>query len=190
MLRIVRPVLLSGLLLLLFGIGFPAVVWAVAQLLPGGRAAGSPVSVHGRVVGFRYIGQRFRRPGYFHGRPSAVGYNAAGTGASNLSATSPALLAAVRAHLDTLLRQNPGLRPADVPAELLTASGSGLDPDLSPQAALVQVPRVARARRLPPSQVEALVRRQTTGPWLGFMGPAHVNVLTLNIALDSLAARP
>jgi K+-transporting ATPase ATPase C chain len=189
MLRIVRPLLLSGLLLLLFGVLFPGLVWALAQLVPG-RAAGSPVVAQGRVVGFRYIGQQFRQPGYFHGRPSVVGYNAASTGASNLSASSPALLAAARAHLDTFLLENPDVRPAQVPIELLTASGSGLDPDLSPAAALVQVPRVASARRLPPAQVAALVQRQTTGPWLGFMGPAHVNVLALNVVLDSLTGRP
>jgi len=186
--QFLRLVRLSGLLLLLFGGAFPGLIWAVAQLMPA-RAAGSPLTVGGRVVGFRYIGQKFSQARYFQGRPSAVDYNAAATGASNLSATSPVLLAQVKARLDTFLLQNPGVRAADVPIELLTASGSGLDPDLSPQGALVQVARVAQARRIPVAQLQDLVRQQTTGPWLGFVGPTHVNVLALNLALDQLAAR-
>ena len=180
--------MLSGLLLLLFGFAFPGLVWALAQLTPA-RAAGSPVLAGGRVVGFRYIGQQFRQARYFQGRPSAVDYNAAATGASNTSPTNPAFRAVVRARLDTFLIQNPGVSSAQVPAELVTASGSGLDPDLSPQGALVQVARVARARGLAPARLTELVRTQTTGPWLGFVGPAHVNVLQLNLALDQLAAR-
>ena len=180
-----RSVLLSGLLLLLFGFAFPGLIWALAQLTPE-RAAGSPMRAGGRVVGFRYIGQKFTQARYFQGRPSAVDYNAAATGASNASPTNPAFLATVQARLDTFLLQNPGVTKAQVPAELVTASGSGLDPDLSPQGALVQVARVAQARRLPPARVAALVQQHTDGPWLGFMGPAHVNVLVLNLALDQL----
>ncbi len=180
-----RPVLLSGLLLLLFGFAFPGLIWALAQLTPE-RAAGSPVVANGRGVGFRYIGQKFARARYFQGRPSAVDYSAAATGASNLSPTNPVFLAQAKARLDTFLRQNPGVARTQVPAELVTASGSGLDPDLSPAGALVQVARVASARRLAPARVQALVQAQTEGPWLGFVGPAHVNVLQLNLALDQL----
>ncbi len=178
-----RALRLSGLLLLGFGFGFPGLLWGVGQLLPQ-RAAGSPVVVGGRTVGFERIGQQFRQARYFQGRPSAVGYNAAASGASNAAPANPDYLRTVRARLDTFLLRNPTVARREVPVELVTASASGLDPDLSPAAAYVQVARVARARRLPPAQVRALVARQVQGPWLGFMGPAHVNVLRLNLALD------
>lgn len=178
-----RSVLLSGLLLLTFGFVFPGLLWAVGRLVPG-RAAGSPVTMNGQVVGFERIGQKFTQVRYFQGRPSAVDYNAASTGASNLGPSNPALHAAIRARLDTLLLLNPGLRREQVPTELLTASASGLDPDLSPAGAYAQVARVAAARRLPPAQVRAVVDAAIEQPWLGFMGPAHVNVLRLNLAMD------
>ncbi|GAB3635065.1 K(+)-transporting ATPase subunit C [Hymenobacter arcticus] len=178
-----RPIILSGLLLLIFGFAFPGLLWAVGKLLPE-RAAGSPVVVNGRTVGFARIGQQFTQARYFQGRPSAVGYNAAATGASNLGPANPDFLAAVRARLDTFLLKNPTVTRQQVPVELVTASASGLDPDLSPEAAYVQVARVAQARRLPAAQVRALVAAQVQGPWLGFMGPARVSVLRLNLALD------
>lgn len=181
-----RPILVSGLLLLVFGFGFPGLLWGVAQLLPQ-RAAGSPVVAGGRVVGFERIGQQFTQARYFWGRPSAVGYNAAATGASNAGPNNADFHAAVRARLDTFLLKNPGITKAQVPVELVTASASGIDPDLSPAGAYVQVARVARARRLPAAQVQQLVAQYTEQPWLGFMGPAHVSVLRLNLALDALS---
>ena len=180
-----RPIIVSGLLLLVFGFGFPGLLWGVAQLLPQ-RAAGSPVVAGGRVVGFKRIGQKFTQARYFWGRPSAVDYNAAATGASNAGLNNNDFHATVRARLDTFLLKNPGVAKAQVPVELVTASASGIDPDLSPAAAYVQVARVARARHLPAAQVQQLVAQHTEQPWLGFMGPAHVSVLHLNLALDAL----
>ncbi|HEX8428167.1 MAG TPA: potassium-transporting ATPase subunit KdpC [Hymenobacter sp.] len=183
--NILRPVLLSGLLLLAFGFAFPGLVWAVGLLVPE-RAAGSAVVVAGKTVGFEQIGQKFMQARYFHGRPSAVDYNGAATGASNTGPTNPALQAAVQARLDTFLLQNPIIRKEQVPAELVTASASGLDPDLSPIGAAVQAARVAQARQLNPARVRALIAQHTELPWLGFMGPARVNVLRLNLALDQI----
>ena len=181
-----RPIIVSALLLLAFGFGFPGLLWGVAQLLPQ-RAAGSPVVAGGRVVGFERIGQKFTQARYFWGRPSAVDYNAAATGASNAGPNTPVFLATVRTRLDTFLLKNPGVAKGQVPVELVTASASGIDPDLSPAAAYVQVARVARARHLPAERVRQLVAQHTQQPWLGFIGPAHVSVLHLNLALDKLS---
>ena len=161
---------------------YPALVWAAAQLAPG-RGEGVQLSRNGRVVGFANVGQKFSKPEYFNGRPSAVDYHADASSGSNKGPSNPEYLAVVKARLDTFLLQNPGVKAADVPAELITASGSGLDPHLSPQGALVPVARVARARRLAPARVHALLTSQTeTNP----IGPDRVNVLRLNLALDSL----
>ena len=162
---------------------YPAIVWAVAQVAPG-RGEGVQLSQKGRVVGFANVGQKFSRPDYFNTRPSAVNYNAQGSGGSNKGPSNPEYLATVKVRLDTLLLLNPGLTAAQVPAELITASGSGLDPHLSPQGALVQVARVAKARGLTPARLTELVRSTTTG---GVLAPQTVNVLQLNLALDALA---
>lgn len=164
---------------------YPALVWAVAQLAPG-QGAGVTVSRHGRVVGFANVGQKFDRPEYFNSRPSAADYHADASSGSNKGPSNPEYLAMVKTRLDTFLLKNPGVQAADVPAELLTASGSGLDPHLSSQGALVQVARVARARRLSPVQVRDLIPRYTTAV---LFGPDVVNVLQLNLALDELAGR-
>ena len=162
---------------------YPALVWAAAQLAPG-RGEGVQLSRNGRVVGFVNVGQKFSKPEYFNGRPSAVDYHADASSGSNKGPSNPEYLAVVKARLDTFLLQNPGVQTADVPTELITASGSGLDPHLSPQGALVQVARVARARQLDTARVQALVQQQIeTNP----VGPDRVNVLRLNLALDALA---
>jgi len=171
-------------LILLCCVLYPALVWAVAQAAPG-KGEGEQISRNGRVVGFANVGQKFDRPEYFNGRPSAAAYHADASSGSNKGPTNPEYLAVVKARLDTFLLQNPGVKAADVPAELITASGSGLDPHLSPAGALVQVPRVARARKLDAARVQALVEQQIeTNP----VGPDRVNVLKLNLALDALAA--
>jgi len=162
---------------------YPALVWAVAQLAPG-RGEGVQIAKNGRVVGFANVGQKFDKPEYFNSRPSAADYHADASAGSNKGPSNPEYLAAVKARLDTFLIKNPGVRAADVPAELITASGSGLDPHLSPAGALVQVARVARARRLDAARVAALVREHIEP---GTLGPDHVNVLRLNLALDALA---
>ena len=162
---------------------YPALVWATAQLAPG-HGEGVQVHHNGRLVGFANVGQRFDRPEYFSSRPSAASYHADGSSGSNKGPSNPDYLKEVQARLDTFLVKNPGVPRAEVPAELLTASGSGLDPDLSVQGALVQVPRVAQARGLAPAKVQALVTQYMQ---LGTLGPDHVNVLKLNLALDDLA---
>ncbi|AWM33645.1 potassium-transporting ATPase subunit KdpC [Hymenobacter nivis] len=173
----------TALMLVLCCVLYPAIVWAVAQLAPG-RGEGVQISRNGRVVGFANVGQKFDKPEYFNSRPSTVDYHADGSGASNKGPSNPEYLAQVKARLDTFLVRNPGVKAADVPAELLTASGSGLDPHLSPQGALVQVARVAAARRLAPARVQALVQQHVEP---GLLGPDKVNVLELNLALDALA---
>ena len=170
-------------LLVLCCVLYPALVWAVAQAAPG-QGEGVQISRNGRVVGFANVGQKFDKPEYFNGRPSAADYHADGSSGSNKGPSNPDYLAVVKARLDTFLLQNPGVQAADVPAELLTASGSGLDPHLSPQGALVQVARVASVRKLDAARVRALVQAQMEP---GTLGPDHVNVLKLNLALDALA---
>ena len=173
---------LTLVLLVLCAVVYPLLIWGAAQLAPG-QGRGVSLSQNGRVVGYANVGQKFDRPEYFNGRPSAVDYNAAGSAGSNKGPSNPEYLAVVQRRLDTLLRQNPGLTKAQVPAELITASGSGLDPHLSPAGAAVQVARVARARHLDPTRVQTLVQTNTEA---GFMAPARINVLRLNLALDAL----
>ena len=164
---------------------YPALVWAVAQAAPG-KGEGVQISRDGRVVGFANVGQKFDKPEYFNSRPSAADYHADASSGSNKGPSNPEYLAVVKARLDTFLLQNPSVKAADVPAELITASGSGLDPHLSPQGALVQVARVAAARKLDEARVRNLVQEQTE---TGLLGPDHVNVLKLNLALDALATK-
>jgi K+-transporting ATPase ATPase C chain len=161
---------------------YPALIWAGAQLTPN-QGRGVTLRQNGRVVGYANVGQKFDRPEYFHGRPSAVDYNAAGSAGSNKGPTNPEYLALVQQRLDTLLLQNPGATKSHVPAELITASGSGLDPHLSPQAASIQVTRIANARHLDAATLQGLVAQHTEN---GLLGPDRVNVLRLNLALDAL----
>jgi K+-transporting ATPase ATPase C chain len=172
-------------LLVLCCVVYPAIVWTAAKLAPG-HGEGVQITRNGRLVGFANVGQKFTQARYFNSRPSAVDYKADGSAGSNKGPSNPDYLKDVKARLDTFLVHNPGVRAADVPAELLTASGSGLDPDLSPAAALVQVPRVAQARHLAPAKVQALVAQHTQA---GTLGPDRVNVLQLNLALDELAGK-
>ena len=174
----------------LVGLAYPLLMFGVGQAAFRGPADGSLVwGADGRVVGSRLIGQSFDAPGYFWGRPSAAGdgYDAGASGASNLGPTSARLADTVRRRVDALLAADPGRTVADIPAELVTASGSGLDPDISPAAAEFQVPRVAAARRHDPARVQALVRRHARGRDLGFLGEPRVNVLQLNLALDTVS---
>jgi potassium-transporting ATPase KdpC subunit len=175
----------------LVGLAYPLLMFGIGQVAFGGAADGSLVRHDGRVVGSRLIGQSFDAPGYFWGRPSAAGdgYDAGASGASNLGPTSRKLADTVTERVDALLEAHPGATAADIPAELVTASGSGLDPDISPAAAEFQVERVAAARRLDPERVRELVREHTAGRELGFLGEPRVNVLQLNLALDTLSGR-
>ena len=172
-------------LLILLSVVYPLVVAGIAKLAPGG-GNGLTVSVNGKVVGYANIGQNFTQDRYFNARPSAVAYNAAGSGGSNKGPSNPDYLKDIQARIDTFQVHNPGVPKAAIPTELVTASGSGLDPDLSPTAAKIQLMRIAKVRNLPVERLNRLVDEQTEGPLLGLFGPSKVNVLKLNIALDAL----
>ena len=168
------------------GVVYPVVVTAIAQLVFPYQANGSLIVKDGKVVGSTLIGQSFDDPRYFWGRPSATspfGYNAASSSGSNLSPTNPALVKSVQERVDALRAADPDNKTA-VPVDLVTASGSGLDPHISPAAARYQVGRVARARKLDPTAVRQLVESHTEGRQWGFLGEPRVNVLALNLALD------
>jgi potassium-transporting ATPase KdpC subunit len=172
---------------LLLGVAYPLLVTGIGQLAFSSRANGSLVSVDGSVVGSELIGQSFVSAGYFHGRPSPSDYNAMASGASNLGPTNAAFLLEVRTRVDRLLHENDLALGTLVPADLVLASASGLDPDISLEGALLQVRRVAAARGLDVAAVRALVQQMTRGPFLGAFGESRVNVLRLNLALDELS---
>jgi K+-transporting ATPase ATPase C chain len=172
-------------MLLIVAVIYPLVVAGIAKLAPG-EGKGETVTANGKVVGYKLIGQKFTQDRYFNSRPSAVDYNAAGSAGSNKGPSNPDYLKTVQARIDTFLVHNPTVNKADIPAELVTASGSGLDPDLSPAGANVQVARVAKVRGIPAERLTQLVNEHTEGPLLGIFGPAKVNVLALNIALDQV----
>jgi K+-transporting ATPase ATPase C chain len=163
---------------------YPALIWALAQLAPN-NGKGEVVLANGQTY-YSNIGQTFTEDRYFNSRPSAVDYNAAGSGASNKGASNEEYLQTVQARVDTFLVHNPGIDKKDIPVEMVTASGSGLDPNISPKAALVQVKRIASVRKLSQETIEQLMAKNTGGPLLGLFGPEKVNVLKLNIALDNL----
>ena len=189
---VLRPALvLFGVLSLVCGLLYPLAVTGVAQSAFSHQANGSLITQGGKVVGSELIGQSFTTPGYFWGRPSTTGpmpYNAAASGGSNSGPTNPALTDAVKARIETLRAADPG-NTSPVPADLVTASASGLDPHISPAAASYQAARVAGARGLPVGQMQTLVQEHTEGAWLGFLGEPRVNVLALNLALDSLSKK-
>lgn len=196
MLKEIRPaILILVALTLITGLAYPLAMTAIAGVLFPKQAQGSLIEKDGKVVGSALIGQEFKDDKYFHGRPSATTapdpadatktvpapYNAANSGGSNLGPTSKALNDRIKEDVDKLKAENP---KATVPVDLVTTSGSGLDPDISPEAAAFQVPRVAKARNMPEERVRALVTENTGGRWAGLLGEPRVNVLALNLALD------
>lgn len=200
MLREIRPAIVLLLVLTaITGLAYPLAMTAIAGALFPARAQGSLIEKDGKVVGSALIGQEFRGDKYFHGRPSATvapdpndstktvsaPYNAANSGGSNLGPTSKALADRLKEDVDRLRGENPD---AAVPVDLVTTSASGLDPDISPEAAQFQVPRIAKARNMPDDQVRQLVASATQGRLLGLLGEPRVNVLALNLALDSVVA--
>jgi K+-transporting ATPase ATPase C chain len=199
MLKEIRPaILVLVLLTLITGLVYPLAMTAIAGVIFPKQAQGSLIERDGKVVGSALIGQEFKDDKYFHGRPSATTapdpadstktvpapYNAANSGGSNLGPTSKALADRVKEDVDRLKAENPN---AGVPVDLVTTSASGLDPDISPEAALFQVPRVAKARNLPEDRVRQLVTTNTEGRLAGLLGEPRVNVLALNLALDAAA---
>src|SRR5437016_14448034 len=187
-----RAALVSlALLTIVTGLAYPAIVTGIAQVAFPYRANGSLVVKDGKTLGSELIGQPFDDPKYFWGRPSATtpfAYNAGSSSGSNLSPTNPDLVKAVQARVDALRAADPG-NMAPVPVDLVTASGSGLDPHISPAAARYQAPRVARVRGMPVADVQALVEQHTAGRQFGILGESTVNVLTLNRALDARSRR-
>ena len=196
MLREIRPAIFILLLLTaITGLFYPLAITAVAGVILPKQAQGSLIEKDGKVIGSALIGQEFKSDKYFHGRPSATSapdpadatktiaapYNAANSGGSNLGPTSKALADRIKEDVEKLKAENPS---SPVPVDLVTTSGSGLDPDISPQGALFQVPRVAKARNLPEARVHDLVVEHTQARMAGLLGEPRVNVLALNLALD------
>ncbi|MFZ0811948.1 MAG: K(+)-transporting ATPase subunit C [Bradyrhizobium sp.] len=197
MLKEIRPAILVLLLLtLITGLAYPLAMTEIAGAIFPKQAQGSLIERDGKVIGSALIGQEFKDDKYFHGRLSATTapdpadssktvpapYNAASSGASNLGPTSKALSDRLREDVDKLKAENPS---TNVPVDLVTTSGSGLDPDISPEGALFQVPRVAKARNVPEDKVRQLVAENTSGRLIGIFGEPRVNVLALNLALDA-----
>ena len=183
--NIIKAGLLTFGLLLVLMVIYPFAMWCVAQVAPN-RGKGFVVE-NNKQQYYQNIGQQFTRNDYFWGRPSAVTYNAAGSGASNKGSNNEAYLKEVEQRLHDFLKQNPTVKREEVPVDLLTASGSGLDPDISVQAALVQVNRIAGARKINKEKLLTLVYNITEKPLLGLFGPEKINVVKLNIALDNLS---
>ena len=201
MLREIRPaILILVLLTLITGLAYPLAMTGIAGLIFPKQAEGSLIQRDGKVVGSALIGQEFKDAKYFHGRPSATTapdpadstktvpapYNAANSGGSNLGPTSKALNDRMKEDLDRLKAENPS---SPVPIDLVTTSGSGLDPDISPEGALFQVPRIAKARNMPEDRVRQLVAESTSGRLAGLLGEPRVNVLALNLALDAASKK-
>jgi K+-transporting ATPase ATPase C chain len=173
------------LCILLFSGLYTLLIWGIAQIMPG-RGEGETLKLNGRVVGYALEGQSFTKDVYFWGRPSAVSYSPDGSGGSSKGPSNPAYLADVKDRIKQFLSQNPGIQSSDIPADLVTASGSGLDPDISVAAALVQIPRISRVRGITKDRLKYLVEQSEEAPVLGVLGTRRVNVLKLNISLDSM----
>lgn len=182
----ILPAIRLTLVCMVFFMGiYSLLILAGAQLTPG-KGKGETVTANNRVVGWKLLGQEFTDDKYFWSRPSAVDYNAAGSGGSNKGPSNPDYLKQVQDRIDSFLVHNPAVKKGEVPSDLVTASGAGLDPHISVQGAYVQVKRVAAARNIPVEKVNALVENNIEQPLVGLFGTKRVNVLQLNIALDKL----
>lgn len=172
---------LTAVTLILFAVIYPLAIYGIAQIAPN-QGKGKTISVNGKVVGYEKIGQKFDKSNYFWGRPSAVDYNASGSAGSNKGPSNAEYLALVQKRIDTFLVVHPYLKKAEIPADMVTASASGLDPNISPEGALIQVKRIAKERKLDEAKVKALVESKINS---AVVGPKTVNVLELNVALDT-----
>jgi len=187
---LITSIKMTIVLTILLGIIYPLAITGAAYILFPHQAQGSLIERDGKVVGSELIGQTFAAPEYFHGRPSAAGdkgYDASNSSASNLGPTNKTLLSTVPQRLKDVVEANPGTDPHQVPIDLVTTSGSGLDPEISPAAAELQVARIAKARGLGEDDVRLLVRQSTRERYLDLLGEPGVNVLSLNLALDKLS---
>jgi len=182
---IIQSIRLTLVLLVLLCVVYPITVAFIGKM-SNGKGGGEKITKNGKTVGYALLGQSFTKPQYFWGRPSAVAYNAAGSAGSNKGPSNPDYLKEVQSRIDTLLKYNPGIKKSDIPADMVTASGSGLDPNISEQGAAIQIRRVAKARNIDEKKVKELVAMNTLKPFMGMFGPSSVNVLKLNLALDEL----
>lgn len=175
---------LTLVMIILCAVLYPLLIAGIGKATPGG-GKGKTLSVNGKIVGYELLGQKFSDDKYFQGRPSAVDYNAAGSAGSNKGPSNPDYLQIVQNRIDTFLVHNPEIKKQQIPADLVTASGSGLDPDISPASAYIQVRRIASIRNIPEEKIKVLVDQYVEKPFMG-LGPQKVNVLKLNIALDDV----
>ena len=182
--HIIPALKLTFVALVFFTVIYPLIIWGVAQISPN-AGEGHVIEQNGKKY-YSNIGQSFTNDKYFWSRPSAVDYNAAGSGGSNKGPSNEAYLAEVYTRIDIFMLHNPNVNKANIPVDLITASGSGLDPDISVQAARIQVSRIAKIRQMEEAKLLELINIQTEKPFLGLLGPEKINVLKLNIALDNL----
>lgn len=183
--KIISIVTFTVLMVLLFAVIYPLTIFGIAQLAPN-KGKGETVSVNGKVVGYSKIGQKFDQDKYFWGRPSAVDYNASGSGASNKGATNPDYLKDVETRITAFVAKNPTVGRNEIPSEMVTASASGLDPDISIEGAKIQVARIAKARNIGADKIENLIVEHSAERLAGVFGPKKINILLLNTELDKL----
>jgi K+-transporting ATPase ATPase C chain len=183
--HILPAIRLTAICLIVFVGLYSLLIFGIAQAAPN-HGEGETVTANNKVVGYKIEGQSFTNDKYFNSRPSAVSYNAAASGASNKGPSNPDYLKDVQNRIDTFLAHNPTISKEDIPADLITASGSGLDPDISVQAAFIQIPRIAKTRNISTEELSELVQKNIHAPLLGILGTERINVLQLNIELDNL----
>lgn len=182
-----RTVLVMGIItIIIFGVLYPLAMVGIGKAVPE-KASGLPIMKDGQLVGFENVGQPFTSSQYFWSRPSAVDYDASSTGGSNLGPTNPDFLDLVQGRIDTIMKYHPEIKKSDIPVELVTASGSGLDPHITRQGALIQIERIVKVRNVDSEKLKKMVDEHTENPILGIFGPSdRVNVLKINLALDEL----
>ncbi|MFH0735200.1 MAG: potassium-transporting ATPase subunit KdpC [bacterium] len=183
--NIIKDIKLHLVTVIMFGLLFPLIIWGIGLLSPY-HADGLPIYKNSRLIGFENIGQKFDSNKYFWGRPSAVDYNAASTGGSNKGSANPEYLEVINNRIDHFLQNNPHVKRNEIPSDLITASSSGIDPHISPQAAFIQILRIAKERNIDKKLLKNLVQKNIEKPLLNLFGTERVNVLNLNMELDNL----